>query len=346
MNPAQTDSLTELRAAALAAAGAAPDREMLEAVRVRYLGRKGALTTVLRGLRELPEAERAAVGAAANGAKLEIEARLEAREAELDAAGEGATGGLDATQPGRRPWVGHYHLLNQVRDELLAVFQGLGFGVGDGPEVEDDRHNFAALNLPPGHPAREGHDTYYLENGLLLRTHTSPCWVRAMECGTPPLRLVFPGRVYRAESIDATHMDQFHQMDGLYVAERVTMAELRSTLKEAARRMFGEKAEVRFVPLYFPFTEPSAQMDVTCILCGGSGRQGGERCAVCKASGWLEILGAGMVHPAVFRAVGYDPERVSGFAFGMGLERIAILRYRVPDIRYFLENDRRFLRQF
>jgi phenylalanyl-tRNA synthetase alpha chain len=345
MSRTLAEQLSALSAAARAAAAAAPSPDALAAVRVQYLGRKGELTAVLRGLRELEAAERAAVGARANALRDELEAAIGARLAAL-AETPDTGGGLDVTLPGRRPWVGHYHVLNQIRDQLVEVFFGLGFGVADGPEVEDDRHNFTALNLPPGHPAREGHDTYYLDDGLLLRTHTSPGWVRAMEQSPPPLRLVFPGRVYRAESVDATHMDQFHQMDGLYVAERVTMAELRSTLREAARRLFGHHLKVRFVPLYFPFTEPSAQMDVACILCGGGGRLGGERCPVCKATGWLEILGAGMVHPAVFRAVGYDPDRVTGYAFGIGLERMAMLRYRIPDIRFFLENDLRFLRQF
>jgi phenylalanyl-tRNA synthetase alpha chain len=345
MSGTLTDQLSALAAAARAEALGARTPEALEAVRVKFLGRKGELTAVLRGLKDVAPAERGAVGAAANDLKRALEAELAARLEGLGA-GEAAGDGPDVTLPGRRPWVGHYHVLNRVRDELAEVFFGLGFGVADGPEVEDDRHNFTALNLPPGHPAREGHDTYYLDNGLLLRTHTSPGWVRAMENAPPPLRLVFPGRVYRAESVDATHMDQFHQMDGLYVAERVSMAELRSTLREAARRLFGHDVRVRFVPLYFPFTEPSAQMDVSCIICGGGGRLGGERCPVCKATGWLEILGSGMVHPAVFRAVGYDPDKVTGYAFGIGLERMAMIRYRIPDIRYFLENDLRFLRQF
>ena len=342
------DTLRTMREEALAEASAAPDLDALEASRVKFLGRKGALTGVLRGLKDLEPAERSRVGAEANALKDALEAALAARREALETAGAGAgAGDLDVTLPGRRPWVGHYHVLNQVRDELLDVFHGLGFGEGDGPEIEDDRHNFEALNLPPGHPAREAHDTYYLENGLVMRTHTSPGWVRAMEASPPPLRLVFPGRVFRAESIDATHMDQFHQMDRLYVAERVTLADLRSTLREAARRIFGEKTRVRFVPLYFPFTEPSAQMDVSCLICGGAGKLAtGARCAVCKGTGWLEILGSGMVHPAVFRAVGYDPEKVSGWAFGMGLERIAMLRYGLDDIRHFLENDLRFLRQF
>jgi len=341
------DSLRALREEALAEASSAADLAVLEAARVKYLGRKGALTGVLRGLKDLGGEERGRVGAEANALKDALEAALEERREALEAAAGAAAGGVDVTLPGHKPWVGHYHVLNQVRDELVDVFHGLGFGEAEGTEVEDDRHNFEALNLPPGHPAREAHDTYYLENGLVMRTHTSPGWVRAMEASPPPLRLVFPGRVFRAESIDASHMDQFHMMDGLYVGTDVTLADLRSTLREAARRIFGEKARVRFMPLYFPFTEPSAQMDVSCVICGGSGLlPSGARCAVCKGTGWLEILGSGMVHPAVFRAVGYDPDQVSGWAFGMGLERIAMLRYGLDDIRHFLENDLRFARQF
>jgi phenylalanyl-tRNA synthetase alpha chain len=342
--PILVDSLRE---EALAEAARAGDLGAVEAVRLKYLGRKGALTGVLRGLKDLSPEERGRVGAEANALRDALEAALESRREALESAGAAVAGGVDVTLPGRRPWVGHYHVLNQVRDELVDVFHGLGFGEAEGLEVEDDRHNFEALNLPPGHPAREAHDTYYLETGLVMRTHTSPGWVRAMEASPPPLRLVFPGRVFRAESIDATHMDQFHQMDGLYVGTNVTLADLRSTLREAARRLFGEKTRVRFVPLYFPFTEPSAQMDVSCLICGGSGSlASGARCAVCKGTGWLEILGSGMVHPAVFRAVGYDPEKVTGWAFGMGLERIAMLCYGLDDVRHFLENDQRFLRQF
>jgi phenylalanyl-tRNA synthetase alpha chain len=343
---AALDHLASLRAAALEEIGGAPDKPALEAVRVKYLGRKGELTSVLRGLKDLAPQERSQVGSGANQLKRELESKLEEKGSALDEQGTGIAEGLDVTLPGRRPWVGRYHVLNQIRDELAAVFAGLGFGVHDGPEVEDDHHNFGALNLPEGHPAREAHDTYYLDNQMLLRTHTSPGWVRAMEASPPPLRLVFPGRVFRAEAIDATHMDQFFQMDGLYVAERVTLAELRSTLREACHRLFGAQVKTRFVPLYFPFTEPSAQMDVSCILCGGTGRQNEQRCPVCKETGWLEILGCGMVHPAVFRAVGYDPQQVTGYAFGIGLERLAMLRYRIPDIRFFLENDLRFLHQF
>jgi len=342
-------SLADLRRQAITEAEAAGTADALAAVRVRVLGRKGELTGVLRGLKDLPPDERTSVGQEANRLKDDLETLLATRERALEDAAEAGALALDVTLPGRRPWVGRRHVLTQVEDELVDIFHGLGFTSGEGPEIEDDFHNFTALNLPPGHPAREAHDTYYVGTSHVLRTHTSPCWIRAMESGPPPLRMVFPGRVYRAEAVDASHMDQFHQIDGLYVeADRpVTLADLRSTLVEAARRIIGPKVKTRFRPSYFPFTEPSAELDVSCIRCGGQGSvSGGERCAVCRGSGWLEILGSGMVHPAVFKAVGYDPERVSGFAFGCGLDRIAMLRYDIPDVRMFLENDLRFLEQF
>ena len=346
--PALLESLGALRVRALDDARRAASPEALGSVRVAVLGRKGELTAILRGLKDLAPEERTTVGAEANRLKDELEALLAERAEALEDAAEAGARGLDVSLPGRRPWVGRRHVLNAVEDELVDIFHGLGFTAGDGPEVEDDFHNFTALNLPPGHPAREAHDTYYVSDSLVLRTHTSPCWIRAMEQGPPPLRMVFPGRVYRAEAVDASHMDQFHQIDGLYVeADRpVTLADLKSTLVEAARRIIGAKVKTRFRPGYFPFTEPSAELDVSCIRCGGQGTDGGQRCAVCRGSGWLEILGAGMVHPAVFKAVGYDPDRVTGFAFGCGLDRIAMLRYDIPDIRLLLENDLRFLGQF
>jgi phenylalanyl-tRNA synthetase alpha chain len=348
--PSVLESLAGLRRQALDEARAASTADAIASLRVRVLGRKGDLTAILRGLKDLPPEARVAVGQEANRLKDDLEALLAERQDALDEAAEtAAPGGLDVSLPGRRPWVGHRHVLTSIEDELVDVFHGLGFTVGEGPEVEDDFHNFTALNLPPGHPAREAHDTYYVSDSHVLRTHTSPCWVRAMEQSPPPLRMVFPGRVYRAEAIDASHSDQFHQIDGLYVEtdRAVTLADLKSTLAEAARRIIGAKVKTRFRPSYFPFTEPSAEMDVTCIRCGGGGAlAGGERCGVCKGSGWLELLGAGMVHPAVFEAVGYDPERTSGFAFGLGLDRMAILRHDLPDIRLLLENDLRFLGQF
>jgi len=342
-------SLGALRASAFEEARRVTSIDALTALKVRVLGRKGELTAILRGLKDLAPEDRTTVGQEANRLKDDLEALLDAQQSALEDAAEAGAKGLDVSLPGRKPWVGRRHVLNAVEDELVDIFHGLGFTVGDGPEVEDDFHNFTALNLPPGHPAREAHDTYYVSESLVLRTHTSPCWIRAMEQGPPPLRMVFPGRVYRAEAVDASHMDQFHQIDGIYVEEDrpVTLADLKSTLVEAARRIIGGKIKTRFRPGYFPFTEPSAELDVSCIRCGGQGTvQGGERCAVCRGSGWLEILGAGMIHPAVFKAVGYDPDRVTGFAFGCGLDRIAMLRYDIPDIRLLLENDLRFLEQF
>src|SRR5262249_35987482 len=242
------------------------------------------------------------------------------------------------------------HVLNQLLDQLLDVAHGMGFSAYYSPELEDDWHNFASLNFPPDHPAREAHDTYFVEGDLLLRTHTSPGWVRAMMEQPPPLRLVFPGRVFRAEAVDATHSAQFHQMDGLFVAQGVTLADLRGTLAAIVRGVFGEKARTRFRPSYFPFVEPGAELDFSCFNCEGTGRlpesRGGGRCGVCKGTGWIEGLGAGMIHPAVFKAVGYDPETVTGFAFGIGVDRFAMLRYGIPEIRLLFENDLRFLRQF
>jgi phenylalanyl-tRNA synthetase alpha chain len=281
----------------------------------------------------------------------------QAKRAELARAAE-AREAIDVTIPGRRPWVGRRHVLKQIFEELLDLFHGLGYSVYTSPEVETDAYNFGKLNFPPDHPARDAHDTYFVAppdgsagtGDLLLRTHTSPGWVRAMQERQPPLRLVFPGRVYRAEQIDASHMDQFHQIDGLYVDRNVSMADLKSTLNTFARSIYGAHVRTRFIPIYFPFVEPGAQLDASCVICGGEGvvrdPEGTRRCAVCKGSGWLEVLGAGMVHPNVFRAVGYDPEAVTGFAFGMGIERIAMLRYGIPEIRLFLENDLRFLGQF
>jgi len=346
--PALLSSLGALRTRALDDARRAASPEALNAVRVSVLGRKGELTGILRGLKDLEPAERTTVGAEANKLRDELEALLSELQAKLEDAAEAGARGLDVSLPGRKPWTGRKHVLNAVEDELIDIFHGLGFTVGGGPEVEDDFHNFTALNLPPGHPAREAHDTYYVSDSLVLRTHTSPCWIRAMEQGPPPLRMVFPGRVYRAEAVDASHMDQFHQIDGIYVeADRpVTLADLKSTLVEAARRIIGGKIKTRFRPGYFPFTEPSAELDVSCVRCGGTGVDGGQRCAVCRGSGWLEILGSGMIHPAVFKAVGYDPDRVTGFAFGCGLDRITMLRYDIPDVRLLLENDLRFLEQF
>ncbi|HYM81209.1 MAG TPA: phenylalanine--tRNA ligase subunit alpha [Candidatus Limnocylindria bacterium] len=339
------------RRGAEALAGA-EDRSALSERHVALLGReRGVVTQALAELPALTVEERRTRGRGLNLVKRwlgEIEAaRASAIEHEVEAS---SAAGLDVTEPGRRPWVGRRHVLAKIQDELLEVFHGLGYSVYTSPEVELDAYNFGKLNFQPDHPARDAHDTYFVDRDVLLRTHTSPGWVRAMEERQPPLRLVFPGRVYRAEQVDATHMDQFHQMDGLFVDRDVSMADLKGTLATFARAIYGPDVRTRFVPVYFPFVEPGAQLDVSCVLCGGSGQQqtpeGERRCGVCKGSGWLEVLGSGMVHPNVFRAVGYDPEQVTGFAFGMGLERIAMLRHGVPDLRLFLENDLRFLSQF
>ncbi|MBI4593501.1 MAG: phenylalanine--tRNA ligase subunit alpha [Candidatus Rokubacteria bacterium] len=330
--------LEAARAAAAAARGAAE----LEQVRVQYLGRQGTLTQLLRALGTLPADERRAVGAAANDAKRALEDLLdvrlgEAHEAERRAARAGQR--LDLTLPGRRPPRGSIHPLTSVQDEIVSIFVGLGFSVAEGPEIETDYYNFEALNIPRDHPARDMQDTFYLSEDTLLRTHTSPVQVRTMQAQPPPVRIVCPGKVYRRDA-DITHSPMFHQVEGLAVDRNISMGDLKGTLELFAREMFGPRSTIRFRPSFFPFTEPSAEVDVLCFLCGGDG------CRVCTQSGWLEILGSGMVHPQVLRNVGYDPEEVTGWAFGMGVERIAMLKYGVDDIRLFFENDLRFLRQF
>ncbi len=333
----------------------ASDLATLQDRHTRVLGReRGEVTLWLARLGQLSIEDRKREGRVLNLLKRWLSEIHDARRAELERAAEAATT-RDVTMPGRRPWVGRRHVLARLRDDLLDLFHGLGYTVTTSPEVELDEYNFAKLNFPPDHPARDAHDTYFVNPEVVLRTHTSPGWVRAMEEAARgerdlPLRLVFPGRVYRAEQVDASHMDQFHQMDGLFVDRDVSMADLKSTLNLFARSIYGAGVRTRLVPIYFPFVEPGCQMDVSCVICGGEGRiaegASARRCSVCKGSGWLEVLGAGMVHPNVFRAVGLDPEQVTGFAFGMGLERIAMLRHGIPEIRLFLENDVRFLGQF
>ncbi|HEV8615627.1 MAG TPA: phenylalanine--tRNA ligase subunit alpha [Methylomirabilota bacterium] len=314
----------------------------LEALRVRYLGRQGALTQLLRSLGTLPADERPLVGAAANEAKRELETLLDGRQAEAQARerqAQRARERVDLTLPGRRPPLGAVHPLTRVHDEIVAIFVGLGFSVAEGPEIESDYYNFEALNLPKDHPARDMQDTFYLSEDTLLRTHTSPVQIRTMQAQRPPVRIIVPGKVYRRDA-DITHSPMFHQFEGLAVDRDISMGDLKGTLELFAREMFGPRSRIRFRPSFFPFTEPSAEVDVVCFLCGGDG------CRVCKQSGWLEILGSGMVHPQVLRNVGYDPEEVTGWAFGMGVERIAMLKYGIDDIRLFFENDLRFLGQF
>jgi phenylalanyl-tRNA synthetase alpha chain len=325
----------------------------LEELRVRYLGRKAELTGILRSIPELAPEERAAVGKRGNEARRALEelvgerlGAFESRELE-HALGEEA---VDVTLPGDPIPVGHLHLITSTRRELEDIFVGLGFRVVEGPEVELDYYNFTALNHPPGHPARMLQDTFYVSDDVVLRTHTSPMQVRAMELQKPPIYIVVPGKVYRRDS-DATHTPMFHQLEGLAVDEGITLADLQGTLLEFARAYFGRDRKVRLRPHYFPFTEPSVEFDVSCFACGGSGTlRDGSRDPLCKGTGWIEVGGAGMVDPNVFEFVrdqGYDPEQgIQGFAFGLGIDRIAMLRHGVPDLRLFFENDLRLLRQF
>ena len=344
------DSLGRFYAAAAAALAAAPDLGSLRERQLALLGReRGSVTHALAEMPALSVDERKRRGRGLNLIKRWLGEAEERRRHALEASAQSADA-LDVTLPGLKPWVGRAHVLAQVRDELLDLFHGLGYSVYTSREVELDEYNFGKLNFAPDHPARDAHDTYFVSDGVVLRTHTSPGWIRAMEERKPPLRLVFPGRVFRAEQVDASHMDQFHQMDGLFVDRDVSMADLKATLNTFARSIYGPKTRTRLIPIYFPFVEPGCQMDASCVVCDGEGvvrtGEGTKRCGVCGGGGWLELLGAGMVHPNVLRAVGYDPEEVTGFAFGMGLERIAMVRYGIPEIRLFLENDTRFLGQF
>ena len=334
----------ELERQAAAAVAAARSSAELEQVRIEFLGRSGKLTQLLRSLGQIPPEQRREIGLEANRAKVSLEARLESaleasREAERLARRSAER--LDLTLPGRRPAHGTVHPLTRVHDEIVSIFVGLGFSVAEGPEIETDFYNFEALNMPRDHPARDMQDTFYLSDETLLRTHTSPGQIRAMRAaqGRTPVKTIVPGRVFRRDVPDASHSPVFHQVEGLAVDRRITMADLKGTLELFAREMFGPKSRIRFRPSFFPFTEPSAEVDVLCFMCGGAG------CRAC-GDGWLEILGSGMVHPVVLRNGGYDPEQVTGWAFGMGIERIAMLRYGVDDLRLFFENDLRFLKQF
>jgi phenylalanyl-tRNA synthetase alpha chain len=342
--------IAEVTAVFVGAIAGADDLPTLQSIRNAALSREnGAYSEALALMPTLSVDEKRVSGKALNLGKALVEAAEKAKREALERAHEGGDA-IDVTLPGRRPWSGRPHVLAQVRDELLDLFHGLGFSVFTSPEVEHESYNFGKLNFAPDHPARDAHDTYFVSSDVVLRTHTSPGWVRAMEERKPPLRLVFPGRVYRAEAVDASHMDQFHQIDGLFVAKRVSMADLKATLNTFARAIYRRDVPTRIIPIYFPFVEPGVQMDVQCATCAGTGRfrdgSGEKRCPVCKGTKWVEVLGAGMVHPNVFKAVGYDPEEVTGFAFGMGLERIAMGRHGIHEIREFLQNDLRFLEQF
>jgi phenylalanyl-tRNA synthetase alpha chain len=347
------DRIEALRSEAEDAVAAATTSDALEELRVRYLGRKAELPNLLRTVAQLDPQERAQVGKAANAARQALEATIAARGADLAAAElqeRLAADRVDLTLPGDPPrTVGRHHLLNATRREIEDVFVGLGFSVFEGPEVDSVYYNFDALNHDPAHPSRSRSDTFYVSDDVVLRTHTSPMQVRMMEAHPPPLLHIYPGRVYRRDN-DATHTPQFHQVEGLAVDEDITLADLKGTLLAFARAIFGDEREVRLRPHFFPFTEPSVEVDVSCFQCEGTGAlAGGARCNLCKGTAWLEILGAGMVDPNVFanlREHGYDPERVQGFAFGLGIERVAMLKHAVPDLRLLYDNDLRFLEQF
>jgi phenylalanyl-tRNA synthetase alpha chain len=349
------ERIEKIEAEATAAIAAAGGTAELEELRVSQLGRKAELTTILRGIAELPAEERGAIGAAANRTRKTLEELLEGRAAELDAAEMDErleSDRVDVTLPGTPAHSpGHLHLITRTTRQVEDVMVGLGYRVVEGPEIEHDYYNFTALNHPPGHPARMLQDTFYVQSHpeVLLRTHTSPVQIRSMETQPPPIFVIVPGKVYRRDS-DATHSPMFHQIEGLAIGEGITLADLKGTLEELLRAIFGEEREIRMRPHFFPFTEPSVEVDVSCFRCGGTGSlSGGERCNLCKGQGWIEILGAGMVDPNVLGFVaenGYDPDRVQGFAFGMGVERIAMLRHGVPDLRRFFDNDVRMLGQF
>ncbi len=318
------------------------DLQALEEIRVRLLGKKGEITALLKSLGSMEHEARKQAGAKINEAKEALTQLLDERRATLEAeklAAQLASETVDVTLPGRGQTIGGLHPVTRVRRRIEQIFRNAGFTIADGPEIEDDWHNFEALNIPASHPARAMHDTFYFGDGRLLRTHTSPVQVRVMETQPPPIRVIVPGRVYRSDS-DMTHTPMFHQVEGLVVDEGITFANLKACLHEFMQALFEKDVKMRLRPSYFPFTEPSAEVDISCVACGGSG------CRVCKQTGWVEVAGCGVVHPNVLRAVNVDPERYTGYAFGMGIDRLTMLRYNVTDIRMYFENDLRFLGQF
>jgi len=343
------DSLEALQGEVLDRIQQSASEAEIEQLRVEVLGRNGRLTLLLRGVGGLPVEARRSAGEQLNQLKRDLEGWLDARLAAVKAESKSRAlkeQKVDITLPGSRLERGGSHPLTLVTDEIIDIFHGLGFEIARGPDIEDDYHNFEALNFPKDHPARDMQDTIFVSNDRLLRTHTSPVQIRTMEKRQPPLQVIVPGAVYRHDD-DATHSPMFHQVEGFVVDENISFADLKGMLTHVLREIFQRDAGVRFRPSFFPFTEPSAEIDIQCVICSGSGSmKSGQTCRVCKASGWLEILGAGMIDPAVFRFVGYDSEKFSGFAFGMGVERIAMLKYGIDDIRLFFQNDLRFLKQF
>ena len=337
------EQLSQILSAALAEVEHASSKAELEAARVKYLGKTGELTAILRGMGKLSAEERPVIGQLANEVRAKIEEAIEREQAELAQrliAHKLQTETIDVTLPGQKLPLAKRHPLNTVLYELYDIFTGMGFSIAEGPEVELDYYNFEALNIPKNHPARDTQDTFYINDNIVLRTQTSPMQIRTMEKQKPPIRVIAPGRVYRSDAVDATHSPVFHQIEGLVVDKGITMGDLKGTLEVFAKRLYGEEARVRFRPHHFPFTEPSAEMDVTCFKCHGAG------CPLCKGEGFIEILGCGMVHPKVLSVCGIDPEEYSGFAFGIGLERIVMQRYKIDDLRLFYEDDLRFLTQF
>jgi phenylalanyl-tRNA synthetase alpha chain len=336
------DRLEDVKKQAESELGSVSDEATLQNLKAKFIGRKGIITELLKGMKDVPEADRPRMGKLINEAKTFVECLMDSRLHELKEEKKKRSLGeeqIDVTLPGRGVPVGARHPVTQVMEEIVTIFKRMGFEVAEGPEVESDYYNFEALNIPKNHPARDMQDTFYISDEIVLRTHTSPVQIRVMEKRKPPVKVIAPGKVYRCDS-DISHTPMFHQVEGLLVDEGVTFGDLKGVLTEFVRLVFGEGVGVRFRPSFFPFTEPSAEVDIACLICGGKG------CRVCKNTCWLEILGCGMVDPEVFKSVGYDPERYSGFAFGMGIERITMLKFGISDIRLFFENDIRFLKQF
>ena len=332
-------SIDQIHETALADLQRASDIDGVQALVVRYLGRNGLVTQFLRNISKLPREERPAAGKQANAIKKDLDARFQAALQQLENAAASQAADLDVSLPGRTLQPGPLHPVSQINDEICTIFTKLGFDVAEGPEVEHDYYNFEALNFPKNHPARDMQDTFFVSEEIVLRTHTSPLQVRIMEQTSPPVRVIAPGRVFRCDS-DLTHTPMFHQVEGLLVDKGISFGDLKGILTTFVHQMFDTQTSLRFRPSFFPFTEPSAEVDILCVICRGKG------CRVCSHTGWLEVLGSGMVHPAVFENVGYDTKTYSGFAFGMGVERIAMLKYRIDDIRRFFESDFRFLDQF
>ena len=337
------EQLNQILSQALGQVSSVTSQQKLEAARVKFLGKKGELTGILRGMGKLSAEERPVIGQLANEVRAQIEQAIEKAQQDMAQrliAAKLEKEQIDVTMPGQKVLLGKQHPLNTVLHELYDIFTGMGFSIAEGPEVEYDYYNFEALNIPKNHPARDTQDTFYINDNIVLRTQTSPMQVRTMEKQRPPIRVIAPGRVYRSDAVDATHSPVFHQIEGLVVDKGITMGDLKGTLEVFAKRLYGEDTGVRFRPHHFPFTESSAEMDVTCFKCHGKG------CPLCKGEGYIEILGCGMVHPKVLRGCDIDPEVYSGFAFGIGLERIVMQRYKIDDLRLFYENDLRFLTQF